>query len=161
MDLDLHCLLHISLLTSACALASVITLRGQRTKRTSTTAAGAILITPVIARPANLRNLLSSTLLTLYVTLGHQTVKPLVNIGLMTIVYVQYTTSVVRLPVLANVPLQVQKVPQSLVITLLSRAFHANNLSITSARYLTSGVSLNVCPEKDGVPLGPLNPSFW
>jgi len=80
--------------------------------------------------------------------------------GLMTMVYVQYTTLVVRLQVLPNVPLHIQKAPQSLVITLISRASHVNTMSITSARYLTSAVSFSVSPEKASVPLGPLNPSF-
>jgi len=106
-----HCLLHISLLIRASATASVITLRGRRTKRTSIAAAGAILITPVITRLANLCNLLSSALLAFYVIPGYQTVKPLVNIGLMTMVYVQHTTVVLTLSVLPNVPLQVQKAP--------------------------------------------------
>jgi len=46
----------------------------------------------MIVREAKLYNLLSHILLTLYVILDHQTVEPQVNMGLITTVYVQYTT---------------------------------------------------------------------
>lgn len=64
----------------------------------------------MIAREANLYNILSPILLTLYVILDHQTVEQQVNMGLITTVYVQYTTLGFRPQVLLKVPLVIQEV---------------------------------------------------
>jgi len=48
-------------------------LKRRKSQRISSAAVGVIFITPVIARQANLYTLLSSVLLRLCLTLGHQT----------------------------------------------------------------------------------------
>lgn len=58
----------------------------------------------MITGEAKLYNLLSPILLALYVILDHQTVEPQVNMGLITTVYVQYTTLGFRPQVLLKVP---------------------------------------------------------
>lgn len=61
----------------------------------------------MIAREAKLYNLLSPILLTLYVILDHQTVEQQVNMGLITTVYVRYTTLGSRPQVLLKVPFMI------------------------------------------------------
>jgi hypothetical protein len=63
-------------------------------RRMSIAAVGAIFIVPVIAKQASLCNLLTSLLLSLYVSVGHQTVEPQGSVGLIAMVYVQYTSLV-------------------------------------------------------------------
>jgi len=63
----------------------------------------------MIAREAKLYNLLSHILLNLYVILDHQTVEPQINMGLITMVYVQYTTWGIRPQVFLIVPFVIQE----------------------------------------------------
>ena len=60
----------------------------------STAAVGAMFFAPVIASQASLCNLLVSVLLPLCANLGHLTVDTKVNIGVITMVYIQYTALV-------------------------------------------------------------------
>jgi hypothetical protein len=104
-----HYWLHIHLYSSAWASASITKWGEGSPGRTSTAAVGAIHIAQMTAREAKLYNLLSPILLNLYVILDHQTVEPQINIGLITMVYVQYTTLGIRPQVFLNVSFVIQK----------------------------------------------------
>lgn len=82
--------------------------------------------------------------------LNHQTVELEVNMGLITMVYIQCTTLCIRSQVLPNVPLQVHKALRVLFITSFSSAFHINCSSRISPRHMTLVVNCYVCPERVG-----------
>ena len=101
-DLYFHCWVHTSLHIPTWGSASIITWRRGTTNRTSITAVGVIFTVPL--QPGRLLSVADWALSCRhYLTLGHQTVELLVNMGLITMVYIQCTILGFRTQVLPNV----------------------------------------------------------